>query len=217
MTYEKRLPPFSSSGNFQSSRVSGLSLHGKRFMTGRRGWLSLICFCPMAQDSILSTSSVNAPHCRKLVLSARSDLDLKLEAYRRGADAYLIKPIDLQELAALIQASLKRAEPLAPENHWSIDTAALRLRGPRGETVSVSLQEARVLTLMAESVRHFASRRDLIEAMGFEHSQYDEQRLEAMISRLRRKLTPLGDKPIKAVHGQGYVFTQKIVAEVLTG
>ncbi|MEN9760221.1 MAG: hypothetical protein RI906_47 [Pseudomonadota bacterium] len=158
-----------------------------------------------------------APHCRKLVLSARSDLDLKLEAYRRGADAYLIKPIDLQELAALIQASLKRAEPLAPENHWSIDTAALRLRGPRGETVSVSLQEARVLTLMAESVRHFASRRDLIEAMGFEHSQYDEQRLEAMISRLRRKLTPLGDKPIKAVHGQGYVFTQKIVAEVLTG
>ena len=72
-----------------------------------------------------------------------------------------------------------------------------------------------MLTLMANSTRHFANRRDLITAMGFDHSQYDEQRLEAMISRLRRKLVPLGDKPIKAVHGQGYVFTQKIVAEPL--
>lgn len=157
-----------------------------------------------------------APQCRKLVLSARGDLDLKLEAYRRGADAYLIKPIDLQELTALIQASLKRVEEPALKTHWSIDTASLRLRNPNGEAIDLSLQEARVLTHMADSERHFASRRALIEAMGFDHTQYDEQRLEAMISRLRRKLAPLGDKPIKAVHGQGYVFTQKIVAEPFT-
>ena len=66
------------------------------------------------------------------------------------------------------------------------------------------------MRVFAQASEHFATRRSLIEALGHDYLAYDEQRLEAMISRLRKKIAPLGDNPIKAAHGRGYVFTQTL-------
>jgi DNA-binding response OmpR family regulator len=74
----------------------------------------------------------------------------------------------------------------------------------------LSLQEITILKVLAVAPDRFATRRSLVEALGHNYLAYDEQRLEAMISRLRKKIVPLGDNPIKAAHGRGYVFTQTL-------
>jgi two-component system OmpR family response regulator len=159
--------------------------------------------------SLLPVLRSEFPQCVNLVLSARSEIALKLDAFAWGADGYLVKPVDLRELVAQLNAIFKRVtnEPLPG---WIVQLGAPIISGPRGASLTVSLQEASLLRVMAASRDQFATRRELIEALGHDYLEYDEQRLEAMISRLRRKLAPLGDNPIKAEHGRGYVFTQPI-------
>lgn len=150
-----------------------------------------------------------APQCVNFMLSARFELQLKLDAYRQGADNYLVKPIDPRELVALLNAVIARV-PAGSKGAWIIENDSPTLRGPNGLTQTLSLQEITILKVLAAAPDRFATRRSLVEALGHNYFSYDEQRLEAMISRLRKKIAPLGENPIKAAHGRGYVFTQTI-------
>jgi DNA-binding response OmpR family regulator len=76
--------------------------------------------------------------------------------------------------------------------------------------MTLKAKEITVLKVLAVAPDRFATRRSLVEALGYNYLSYDEQRLEAMISRLRKKIAPLGENPIKAAHGRGYVFTQTL-------
>lgn len=150
-----------------------------------------------------------APQCVNLMLSARFELQLKLDAYRQGADSYLVKPIDPRELVAILNAAMTRL-PSGSKGTWIIESDSPTLRGPNGLTQTLSLQEITILKVFATAPDRFATRRALVEALGYNFLAYDEQRLEAMISRLRKKIASLGDNPIKAAHGRGYVFTQAL-------
>jgi DNA-binding response OmpR family regulator len=160
--------------------------------------------------SLLEPLRAKAPSCVKMILSARSDISLKLEAYSQGADNYLLKPIDVRELAALLDASFRRvpAQELAA---WMLNSESLTITGPRGDERSLTLQEAALLKTLAKGKDRFATRKDLILGLGYDFMCYDEQRLEALVSRLRKKLSPLGGNPLKAAHGRGYVFTEKLM------
>jgi two-component system OmpR family response regulator len=148
-----------------------------------------------------------APQCINMMLSARLELALKLDAYRQGADNYLVKPVDPRELVALLNAAMART-PSSQRGCWTVESDSLTVRGPNGLTQTLSLQEVTLLREFAQAENHFVSRRQLVKALGHDYLAYDEQRLEAMISRLRKKLSPLGENPLKAAHGRGYVFTQ---------
>lgn len=162
--------------------------------------------------SLLPWLREQAPDCVNLVLSARSDIDLKLEAFREGAVSYLVKPVDLRELVGLLGVTLRRQDRIQ-EGAWILSMDSLSIRGPRGAVCALSLNEVTLLRTLAIAESRFATRSQLIESMGYNPLDYDEQRLEAMISRLRRKLVPLGDNPIKAEHGRGYVFTDSLRLE----
>jgi len=150
-----------------------------------------------------------APQCINLMVSARFELQLKLDAYRQGADSYLVKPIDPRELVAILNAAMTRL-PSGSKGTWIIESDSPALRGPNGLTQTLSLQEITILKVFATAPDRFATRRALVEALGHNYLAYDEQRLEAMISRLRKKIASLGDNPIKAAHGRGYVFTRAL-------
>ncbi len=150
-----------------------------------------------------------APQCVNFMLSARFELQLKLDAYRQGADNYLVKPIDPRELAALLNAFIARV-PAGSRDAWIIENDSLTLRGPNGLAQTLSLQEITILKMLAAAPDRFVTRRSLVEALGYDYLSYNEQRLEAVLSRLRKKIAPLGENPIKASHGRGYVFTQTI-------
>jgi DNA-binding response OmpR family regulator len=159
--------------------------------------------------ALLPILRTDAPLCVNMMLSARQELQLKLDAYRQGADNYLVKPVDPRELVALVTAAIAR-NPSRSMGAWTVDRDTPSVLGPNGMAQTLTLQEAAILRTLAIAEGHFASRRSLIEALGHDFLAFDEQRLEAMISRLRKKLSPLGENPIKAAHGKGYVFTQNL-------
>ena len=155
-------------------------------------------------------------------LSARASLDDRLQGLELGADAYLIKPIDVRELAATLHAVHRRlqANPalLAPATQpaqsaqtparWSLSPDDWALRSPQGQELNVSDPERRFLKIMLSAAGQVVARETIISAFAQEVDDYDPHRLDAVISRLRKRTEQagLGNLPLLSVRGTGYVF-----------
>jgi two-component system response regulator MprA len=141
-----------------------------------------------------------------LFLTARDALVDRLAGFDAGGDDYVTKPFALSEVAARLQALLRRAGASG-----SIDAVGLKLdpvsHSVNGGDVTTPLTPtefrllARLLANPAEAVR----RRDLVRA-GWPHGAFvRENTLDVYIARLRRKLRELPSSPaITTVHGVGY-------------
>lgn len=95
---------------------------------------------------------------------------------------------------------------------WRLNPSKLKLISPDGKAIPLSHNECCVLGAAANVNGNLVSRKILIEALGQDFWHYDERRLEALISRLRRKLTPFSPEgfPIRGVKGQGYLFSVEL-------
>lgn len=154
-------------------------------------------------------------------LTARTVLEDRLHGLGLGADAYLVKPIDIRELAATLHAIGRRiratADPAPPPAISSGDTAAVwslnhggwALRNPQGRELAITGPERRFLEIMVAASGRVVERETLIEAFASDDDDYDPHRLDAVISRLRKRTEQagLGTLPLKSVRGTGYVFT----------
>jgi DNA-binding winged helix-turn-helix (wHTH) protein len=94
------------------------------------------------------------------------------------------------------------------QTYWQLNSPQLELITPDGKSIRLSHNECCLLGAATNTNGNLVSRKALIEALGQETWNYDERRLETMISRLRRKLLAYapGDFPIRGVKGQGYLF-----------
>lgn len=101
---------------------------------------------------------------------------------------------------------------------WLLNSSRLELIAPDGSAIPLSHDECCVLQAAATASGRLISRKTFIEAMGHNLSYYDERRLEALISRLRRKLSSrVAERfPVRAVRGQGYLFGMKL-QEIASG
>jgi len=139
----------------------------------------------------------------------------RIECRRAGADDYLVKPINFNELLALIDNMSLRLDssPLLPQS-WQLLPARSALKPPGGlPHISLTNWELSLLKVMADACNQQADRNALIRALGKNPLYYDTRALEASISRLRRKLPSLdnGSNPLQAVRGIGYKFTQPLI------
>ncbi|MGC4252739.1 MAG: response regulator transcription factor [Sphingobium sp.] len=122
-----------------------------------------------------------------------------------GADDYVVKPLDLEELAARVRAQMRRKDNL-DSNILSVGTVTLDLSGnvakKDGEPVALTPKELRVLTLLMRRAGRFVSKSDL-EAVLYDHEQWVESNtVEVAISALRRKI---GRDFIVTARGLGYM------------
>lgn len=152
-------------------------------------------------------------------LTARTMLEDRLHGLDLGADAYLVKPIDVRELAATLHAIGRRisakadAEPLPDKGDaataWSLDRGGWILRNPQGRELAVTDPERRFLEIMVAAAGQVVERETLIDAFAMDDNDYDPHRLDAVISRLRKRTEQagLGKLPLRSVRGTGYVFT----------
>ncbi|MBI3480607.1 MAG: response regulator transcription factor [Nitrosomonadales bacterium] len=126
------------------------------------------------------------------------------------------------EAAVLLLGQLERRKAAIPtatrvrrktDAHWSINPVRLELVTPGGKVITLSHNECRILCAAARAKKQLVDRKVLIEAMGQNFLHYDERRLEALISRLRRKLSACVSDgfPVKGVKGQGYLFGVKLL------
>ncbi|WP_295625696.1 response regulator transcription factor [uncultured Nitrosomonas sp.] len=146
-----------------------------------------------------------------LILTARSSWQDKVQGLEMGADDYLTKPFQMEELHARVKALLRRAT--------GIPQAILKC-GPITLDVtaqSVAINDVKIeftsfeYRLLEELVRHHGevlSKHTLSDYLYPHDEDRDSNVLEVMIGRLRRKLDPNGTlNPIETMRGRGYRFT----------
>jgi DNA-binding response OmpR family regulator len=153
-----------------------------------------------------------------IMLTGHFEMSCRIDCLASGADAYLIKPVEIEELTAYIQNVYRRVN-CAVENHaqinWQFNHREWRLFCPTGAAIELSRLESEFLKLLVEHAGSPVKRRDIITvAFKQDPIAYDSRRLEAIVSRLRRKIYALYPltQPIKAVHSIGYVFTDTVKA-----
>ncbi|KDB06002.1 two component transcriptional regulator, winged helix family [Burkholderia sp. lig30] len=145
--------------------------------------------------------------CGIVMLTARGETQDKVNGLRGGADHYLVKPIKLLELDAILHALNRRVV-----TNWRLDRQAGALCAPKGSRLNVSPGESRLLELLARHPTQPVSRRQIVESLGYEWLDYDERRLETMVSRLRQRWRDESgtELPLKTAHRLGYAFAEPL-------
>ncbi len=148
-----------------------------------------------------------------VMITARGQSADRIECRHAGADDYLVKPIDFNEmLAAIDNLLLLAAFQVAKAHIWKLYLSRAELLPPHSPPIPLVGSEVLLLAALAKEEHHIASREKLIRALGKDPETYDPRALEANISRLRRKLPALenGRDLLQALRGNGYQFLRPL-------
>lgn len=143
-----------------------------------------------------------------LILTARSRWQDKVEGLEAGADDYVVKPFQPEELMARVQALVRRsrgwARPALECGDITLDTSRQEVQAA-GETVTLTAYEYRVLEQLMLRAGEVLSKTELTEHIYEEDDERDSNVIEVFIRRLRHKLDPDGTRrPIETLRGRGY-------------
>jgi len=145
-----------------------------------------------------------------LVLSARDQVDDRVEALNLGADDYLVKPFAFAEVKARILALARRhfeeASPLVSAGPVEVDTTA-RIAHANGTQLSLTPKEYALLELLLRRRGHVLSRGAIFQQLYASDSDASDSVIEVLMSTLRSKLTAAGvGHLIETRRGFGYVI-----------
>jgi two-component system OmpR family response regulator len=145
-----------------------------------------------------------------VVLTARGSWQEKVEGFKAGADDYIGKPFQVEELLARVGAVLKRSQGVATGpltvHGITLDEATQSLVGKDGRQESLTGTEYRLLRYFMLNPDQVISKSRLAEHVYDYDSDKDSNVMEVYINRLRQKIGP--DR-IQTKRGQGYIFTGK--------
>lgn len=141
-----------------------------------------------------------------LILTARDGWEERVDGLRAGADDYLGKPFEPEELLARIEAVIRRhagqADNTLKAGDLVLDHDRREVRLPNGDTAQLTATEFRILEALMWAPGRVLSKARLGE-QAFEDDECDSNRLEVYIRRLRTKIGP---ERILTRRGQGYLF-----------
>ncbi len=147
-------------------------------------------------------------HVPVLVISARDQVPDRVSALDRGADDYVVKPFDVDELCARVRALRRRASgeaaPLLRSGPLVLDPASWQVM-LKGEPVSLSRKEFALLQRLMQSPGRVFARQSLEEALYGWGEEVASNAIEVHVHHLRKKL---GAGLIRTVRGVGYVLEQ---------
>lgn len=146
-----------------------------------------------------------------LILTARSRWQEKVEGLEAGADDYLVKPFQMEELLARLKALLRRASGSA-STELSCGCLTLKLETQQvlrdAEVIDITAFEYRMLEYLIRHSSEAVSKTRLADYLYPHDDDRDSNVIEVLIGRLRKKLDPDGSlKPIETLRNRGYRFT----------
>ena len=152
-----------------------------------------------------------------LVLTARADWRDKVEGLEAGADDYVTKPFQPEEVEARVNALLRRAggraTTVARYGPVTVDFAARQVLR-EGEPLALTSYEYNTLAYLVHRAGEVVSKVELTEHLYAQDFDRDSNVIEVFIGRLRKKLDPEGVlKPIVTVRGAGYRFVLEPAGE----
>ncbi len=145
-----------------------------------------------------------------LILTAREGVDSRVEGLDSGADDYLVKPFEREELLARLRALLRRRPPRGSAFLTSGDirlNPATRevFRGERA--LDLTSREFELLEHMVRNERLVVSRQNLLDEVWDYHPYAETNTVDVFVSNLRRKLEDGGEpRVLHTVRGAGYVL-----------
>jgi two-component system, OmpR family, response regulator PhoP len=146
-----------------------------------------------------------------LILTARGNWQDKVEGLEAGADDYLTKPFQMEELQARINALVRRAagfaSPVIGSGPLALDTARKEVR-LHDDPIELTAYEYRVLEYLMLNPGRVVSKTELTDHIYEQDFERDSNVIEVFVGRLRKKLDPFN--PIRTVRGQGYRFTDEV-------
>ncbi len=155
-------------------------------------------------DDLLRRMRARRDNVPAIMITARDAVPDRIEGLDLGADDYLVKPFDLEELSARIRAALRRrdgrAEPGLSHGGVTLDVAAKHVRY-QGAPVELTAHEFAILHALIRRPGHIVSRAQLEEALYGWGDEVESNTIEVHIYNLRRKLAA---DFIKTVRRQGY-------------
>lgn len=142
-----------------------------------------------------------------LILTARSRWHEKLAGFNAGADDYLTKPFEMDEvivrLNALIRRSAGHASPTLDCGPLQHDANAGRFT-LSGEPLELTAQEYRILAYLMQRQNQIVSRTELYEHVYERDTERDSNVLDVLVSRIRRKI---GSTLISTIRGRGFMLS----------
>lgn len=167
--------------------------------------------------------STNAPI---IVVSGERDKEVRIRALTLGADDYVGKPFDIDELLARINANLRRSETTAlrpgPRDsagadgnpatvefgNWVLDRARYQVFDRNGTSGNLTLHEFQLLDMLAAHAGKVLKRSDLCKALREHGHILTPRAIDIKITRIRKKIGDPAGAPhiIKTVRGAGYVL-----------
>ncbi|MCO7223501.1 response regulator transcription factor [Pleionea sp. CnH1-48] len=143
-----------------------------------------------------------------LILTARDRWQDKVEGLSLGADDYLAKPFQMEELLARTNALLRRsaglANPVVKKGPIELDTMSQGVT-VNGEVLELTAYEYKVLEYLMMNSDKVISKTELTEHIYEQDHDKDSNVLEVFVRRLRKKLDPEGTlQPIDTLRGRGY-------------
>ncbi len=143
-----------------------------------------------------------------LVLTARARWQERVEGLETGADDYLVKPFQMEELSARLKALVRRASGAQQDElqcgHLSFNLTAQRVKLD-GNEVELTAMEYQMLEYMVRRRGTVVSKSELRDYLYPHDSDPESNVIEVLVGRLRRKLDPSGkEQPIETLRGRGY-------------
>lgn len=156
-----------------------------------------------------------------IFLTAKSLKEDILNGFRIGADDYMTKPFNSEELLARIQAILKRSQPAIDpveeqtefefgEFHFNFPLRILTHTGNEGSSKEkLSPKEAQLLRLFAIRKNNILSRSEALTKIWGEDNYFTARSMDVFVTKLRKYLKPDNDIEIVNIHGNGFQLLVK--------
>lgn len=147
-------------------------------------------------------------HVPVIILTARDSVEDRVKGLDLGADDYLSKPFNLQELEARTRALLRRGQcgtnPLLTCGSLTFDSVERRA-AIDGEPLDLTTRELGVLEALMLRAGRVISKEQLLERLYSYSEEASSNAIEVYIHRLRKKIAPAG-VTIRTIRGLGYVI-----------
>ncbi|WP_299366680.1 response regulator transcription factor [Winogradskyella sp.] len=145
-----------------------------------------------------------------LFLTAKSLKVDKLKAFKIGADDYLVKPVDEEELIARIRAILSRYSEVNQKIEYSIGDYAFDHSNQtltiNGDTLRLTQRESLILLELCKYQNKIVSRDAMLKKIWGDNDYFNRRSMDVFISKLRKYLSRDHSIEIKNIHGKGFIL-----------
>ncbi len=155
-----------------------------------------------------------------LFLTAKIKDEDKIEGFRAGADDYLSKPFNMEELQLRVQAILRRTQPIesiAPLTEVvvgdvTLDCRSFKVTTPNHAVLLTNVQFDLLYHLMSNAEQVYNSQQLLQDVWDYPRDTGSPELVRAHIKNLREKIEPIPSRPvyIRTIQGHGYTFSSNV-------